>query len=142
MNATDWIVVAGGIAAIVWVNWYFLFAERSAVTVAATAVSAAGEATSASTIAEVAVTVRGGYNPATIRVATGQPVRLVFDRQETSSCSEEVVFPDFGIRRFLPAGTKTTIEVTPTKPGRYEFACGMGMLHGVLIAEGESNERD
>ena len=33
----------------------------------------------------------------------GRPVRLVFDRQETSGCSEEVVFGDFGIRRYLPA---------------------------------------
>ena len=28
MTATDWIVVVGGIAAIVWVNWYFFLAER------------------------------------------------------------------------------------------------------------------
>ncbi len=28
MLALDWIIIAGGIAAIVWVNWYFLFAER------------------------------------------------------------------------------------------------------------------
>jgi hypothetical protein len=26
VNALDWIVVAGGIAAISWVNWYFLWA--------------------------------------------------------------------------------------------------------------------
>jgi hypothetical protein len=30
MNAVDWIVVAGGIAAIAWVNWYFFFAEKRA----------------------------------------------------------------------------------------------------------------
>ena len=28
METLDWIVIAGGIAAIVWVNWYFLFAGR------------------------------------------------------------------------------------------------------------------
>lgn len=28
MVALDWIIVAAGIAAIAWVNWYFLFAER------------------------------------------------------------------------------------------------------------------
>jgi plastocyanin domain-containing protein len=79
--------------------------------------------------------VRGGYSPSAIRVRAGEPVRLVFDRQETSSCSEEIVFPDFGIRRFLPAGEKTTIEITPPSAGRYEFMCGMSMLHGVVIAE-------
>jgi len=131
MTATDWIVVVGGIAAIVWVNWYFFLAERSA----AVAMPGAKGPSGSSAVPEVKVTVHGGYDPATIRVAAGRPVRLIFDRQETSSCSEEVVFPDFGIRRFLPTGTKTTIEVTPPKPGRYEFACGMGMLHGALVAE-------
>jgi hypothetical protein len=29
MNTTDLLVIVGGIAAIVWVNWYFFFAGRS-----------------------------------------------------------------------------------------------------------------
>lgn len=132
MSTTNWIVVVGGIAAIVWVNWYFFLAERSSAVVAP---DGAATGTDSQAIAEIPVVVHGGYDPATIRVAAGRPVRLVFDRQETSSCSEEVVFPDFGIRRFLPTGQKVAIEVTPPKPGRYEFACGMGMLHGALVAE-------
>lgn len=28
MSGTDWLVVAGAVAAIIWVNWYFFFAER------------------------------------------------------------------------------------------------------------------
>ncbi|MFL5576027.1 MAG: hypothetical protein ACJ79S_08675 [Gemmatimonadaceae bacterium] len=28
MGATDWLVIAGGIAAILWVNWYFFLAQR------------------------------------------------------------------------------------------------------------------
>jgi len=135
MNATDWIVVSGGIAAIVWVNWYFFLAERSAVVVAPGVRGAMnGAGSEAPSIAEVPIVVHGGYEPATIRVTAGEPVRLVFDRQETSSCSEEIVFPDFGIRRFLPMGQKVAIEVTPPKAGRYEFTCGMGMLHGALVA--------
>ena len=130
MNATNWIVVAGGIAAIAWVNWYFFLAERGTA-VAGPPVAGGG----AEGIPEVPVVVHGGYDPATIRVTAGRPVRLVFDRQETSSCSEEIVFPDFGIRRFLPTGQKVAIEVTPPRAGRYEFACGMGMLHGALVAE-------
>ena len=130
MGATDWIVVVGGIAAIVWVNWYFFLAERGTAVAAAPASGGAD-----AKIPEVPVVVHGGYDPATIRVTAGQPVRLVFDRQETSSCSEEIVFPDFGIRRFLPTGQKVAIELTPPRAGRYEFACGMGMLHGALVAE-------
>ena len=38
-----------------------------------------------------------------IEVPRGSRVRLIFDRQEDNPCSEEVVVPDFGIRRDLPA---------------------------------------
>lgn len=37
MNATDWIVIAAGVAAIAWVNWYFFLAGRQAATATATA---------------------------------------------------------------------------------------------------------
>ncbi len=29
MTAVEWLVVMAGIAAIVWVNWYFFFAQRT-----------------------------------------------------------------------------------------------------------------
>lgn len=122
---TDWLLITAGAAAIAWVNWYFFLAERST----ASAASVAGGAQ------EIAIVVRGGYEPSTVRVKAGAPVRLVFDRQETSGCSEEIVFGDFGIRRFLPAHQKTTIELTPRAPGTYEFTCGMSMLRGKLVAE-------
>lgn len=31
MSPIDWVVVAAGIAAIAWVNWYFFLAERGSV---------------------------------------------------------------------------------------------------------------
>jgi plastocyanin domain-containing protein len=83
---------------------------------------------------EVTIIVDGGYAPKAVRVAAGKAVRLVFDRRDNSSCSEEVVFPDFGIRKFLPTGEKTVIEITPPAPGQYDFMCGMSMLRGKLIA--------
>ena len=139
MSATDWIVLLAGVAAIAWVNWYFFLAERSAVTVGASMPHASATGVMASAKPEVNIVVRGGYDPGTIRVPAGRPVRLVFNREDTSSCSEEIVIPDFNIRRFLPTGVKVVIEVTPPAPGRYEFHCGMGMLHGALIAgEGEA----
>ena len=127
MGSTDWIVIAAGLGAIAWVNWYFFLAQRG--------MTAAVATTGGGGIQEVRITVHGGYEPATIRVSAGKPVRLVFDRQETSSCSEEVVFPSFGVRKFLPAFQTTAFEVTPPSPGTYAFTCGMGMLHGTLVAE-------
>ena len=128
IRGIDGIVIAAGAAAIGWVNWYFFVAGRSPAPVVTAPTSGAGPQ-------EQVVTVDGGYSPAVLRVKAGRPVRLVFDRRDTGSCSEEVVFPDFGIRRFLPTGQKTVIEVTPPKAGRYEFTCGMSMLRGALVAE-------
>jgi len=124
MTAADWTVVAAGIALIGWINWYFFLARPRAV--------AAGLAGG---VQEVRVVVEGGYQPADIRVSAGTPVRLLFDRRETSPCSEEVVLSDFGIKRFLPTGQTTAVEFVPTKPGRFEFTCGMSMLRGRITVD-------
>ena len=125
LDTLDALVIAGALAAIAWVIWYFFLAGQPAVV----ADAAAGGRQ------EVTIVVRGGYDPATVRVKAGAPVRLVFDRQETSGCSEEIVFPDFGVRKYLPANEQTVIELTPPRAGAYEFTCGMSMLRGKLIAE-------
>ena len=125
MAASDWIVVTAAAAAILWVNWYFFFAERA---------SASAQMTSGGA-QEVAITVKGGYTPAVIHAKAGTPLRLVFDRQETSSCSDEIVIGDFDIRKFLPAFQKTVVELVPDRTGRFDFTCGMGMLHGTLVVE-------
>ena len=130
MGIDGWFVLLAGVAGIAWVNWYFFFAGRGSV---AAAVGAGG-------VQEVTVTVRGGYEPAELRVRAGAPVRLLFDRQETSGCSEEVVLPDFGIRRFLPAHDRTVVEFTPDGPGSYDFMCGMSMLRGKIIVEPDGGD--
>ena len=119
------LVLLGGAAAIVWVKWYFFFARRAG----------AAASSNPSGTQEMLITVAGGYTPDLVRVAAGRPVRLVFDRRETNSCSEEIVIPDFGIRRFLPPGARTAVEFTPDGPGVHDFTCGMGMLHGKVIVE-------
>lgn len=128
MTLSEWLVLFGGIAAIVWVNWYFFFASAGG--------SAAADVHDG--VQEITVAVRGGYEPRSIKVRPNRPVRLLFDRQETSGCSEEVVLGDFGIRRFLPPYEKTAVEFTPTESGAFEFTCGMGMLRGQIIVEEES----
>lgn len=130
IDATDWVVIAAGLAAIAWVNWYFFVAGRAPVAATVRAGIDVGAGAQ-----EQVITVDGGYSPAVVKVKAGRPVRLVFDRKDSGSCSEEVVFPDFNVRRFLPTGARTVIEVTPPKAGRYEFTCGMSMLRGALVAE-------
>lgn len=125
MTGSEWGVLAGGLATISALNWWFFLAEADSATAAA----------GTSGVQEVTILVSGGYAPATVLVRAGQTVRLLFDRQESDSCSEEVVFPDFGVRQFLPAFQQTVLEVRPEKPGTYEFTCGMSMLRGRIIAE-------
>lgn len=107
-----------------FVLWYF-FGERESV--AATV----GE----SGVQEIKITVKGGYSPDVIVVRKGLPVRLDFYRDETASCSEEVIFGDFSIARHLPAYQTTQIEFTPDKAGEFTFTCGMNMLRGRLIVQ-------
>jgi plastocyanin domain-containing protein len=124
MDTPQIIVTVTGIAAIVFVLWYFFGARERTLA----AVDASGVQT-------VRVTVKGGYDPDTIVVQQGRPVRLEFFRDETSSCSEEVVFGDFGIARKLPAHQITAIELTPDRTGAFTFTCGMNMMRGQLIVE-------
>ena len=124
MDAVEVGVVVGGAAAIAFVLWYF-FGEREGVA------ASAGEGG----VQEINITVKGGYSPDVIVVREGAPVRLNFYRDETASCSEQVVFGDFRIARDLPAFRTTPVEFTPETPGEFTFTCGMNMMRGKLIVQ-------
>jgi Cu+-exporting ATPase len=81
---------------------------------------------------EITIVVDGGYAPDLIVARRGVPLRLVFDRRDASPCTDEVVLPDFRIRRSLPTGAKTSIDITPAREGEFSFSCGMNMLHGKI----------
>lgn len=125
MSQVQILVILSGIILTVLIAWYFWFAPK-AQTRAAISESGAQE---------VAVTVKGGYTPDVIVVKAGRPVRLIFTRQESSACSEKVLFPDFNQNALLPEGEQVTLEFTPAKAGEYGFQCQMGMLRGKLIVE-------
>ena len=81
------------------------------------------------------VVVKGGYTPDVIVVKRNVPVELDFYRDETNSCTEQVIFGDFGISRMLPAFKTTQIQFTPDRAGTFTFNCGMNMVRGKLIVE-------
>ena len=87
------------------------------------------------TLPTTLIRVHGDYSPNTIYARAGEPLRLVFRREETATCSERVIFPDFGKSAMLPPYQDVTIELEPEAAGEYEFTCQMGMLHGRLIVE-------
>ena len=123
MGAVEIAVLVGGVASVAALAWYF-FAPKTAQTAAVRG-----------GVQEVDIEVKGGYSPDLVKVKAGTPVRLIFDRQDNSGCTERVVFPDFNVGRSLAAFAKTPIEFTPTEPGEYAWACGMNMLHGKVIVE-------
>lgn len=133
MTGIEWSVLAGTAAAIALVNWWFFAAGRTVA--AAVAVVPAAMPGGAPAVPEVVIVVDGGYAPNTVRAKAGQPLRLVFDRRDDSSCSEEVVIPALGVRTYLPTGERTAITVTPTEAGRIPFTCGMGMLRGTILVD-------
>ena len=82
--------------------------------------------------ASVRIVVRGGFNPHTVALRSGQPHRLIFRREETFACSEELVFPTIGHSVTLPAFEDVAVELPPLAPGSYAFTCGRAAMHGGL----------
>ncbi len=113
------IVIIAGVSLIAFIYWFFLMKKEKAVT--------AGDS--------MDVMVKGGYSPDTIILAKGKKTTLRFTRRDPSSCLEEVVVPEFKIRKFLPLNETVSIELKPEKAGEYEFVCGMNMFHGKLIVK-------
>jgi plastocyanin domain-containing protein len=124
MTVADAGVLLGAVILSGLVVWFFFFSAKKG-----TRLAGSGG------VQEAEIVVKGGYTPDVLVVKAGRPVRLTFLRQETASCSEMVLFPDFKKSAKLPPGERVPVEFTPEKPGEYDFQCQMGMLHGKIIAE-------
>jgi len=74
-----------------------------------------------------------GFDPAVIDAKAGQRMKLAFFRPNAANCAREVVFPSLGIRKDLPPGETTVVDITPRQTGPLAFQCGMNMLKGQLI---------
>ena len=123
MTLIDIVVIAAGVALIAFLLWFFFGPKKGKA-----AVIQAG-------VQEATIRVEGAYQPNVVTVKAGVPVRLRFDRQEATDCSNRVVLPDFGISRALPAFAITNVEFTPEAPGAYPFACAMNMYRGTVVVE-------
>lgn len=111
------IVTISGVAGIIFVYWFFLMKKGKEVAVSG----------------QVDIVVEGGYSPEVISIPKGKTTKISFMRKDPSSCLEEVVLPDFKVRKYLPLNQKVTIEIKPDKTGEYNFSCGMNMFHGKII---------
>jgi plastocyanin domain-containing protein len=83
---------------------------------------------------ELSVTDKG-FEPDSITVKKGEPLHLVVTRKTDQTCATSIDIKDAGIRKDLPLNKAVAIDFTPEKAGQIRYACGMGMLAGVLLVE-------
>jgi len=115
------LVVVGSILGIIFTYWFFLMKKEDKTFVA--------------NKNSVEIIVKGGYSPEIISIPNGETTTLNFTRLDSSSCLEEVVIPDFKIRKYLPINRKVSIPITPKEEGEHEISCGMNMFHGKIIVK-------
>jgi membrane fusion protein, heavy metal efflux system len=146
----DDVEVVGGLHAgdrVVTTGSFSLRAERERLglrtTKAATATAttqrtepdAAGRPSQPETQTERISVTEQGYEPSTIRVKAGRPLKLIFVRTSDKVCGTEVLFPSMNLKRTLPLNQPVEIEFTPSTNGDITFVCDMNMLKGTIIVQ-------
>lgn len=108
------VITAVGSLIVIFIYWFFFGKKEEA--------AAAGE--------KLNILVDGGYKPNIIRVRQGKPVTLIFLRKDTNPCLEELIFPDYKIKEYLPLNKPVSVTLSPPHPKESVFHCGMNMFHG------------
>jgi plastocyanin domain-containing protein len=83
---------------------------------------------------ELSVTHKG-FEPSNVTVKKGEPVHLVVTRKTDNTCATSIDIKDVGIHKDLPLNQAVAIDFTPDKTGEIRYACGMGMMGGVLLVQ-------
>ncbi|HTK03476.1 MAG TPA: cupredoxin domain-containing protein [Alphaproteobacteria bacterium] len=112
-------VIFGGLGLIGFI-WWFFFGKNDTAVVAGDVID---------------ILVDGGYKPENIKIKKGRVTKLIFKRTDPNSCLEEIVIPDFKIKKYLPLNQKIEINLAPEKEGIYQIHCGMNMFHGKVVVE-------
>lgn len=76
-----------------------------------------------------------GFVPADIKIKKGELTHLVITRRTDQTCAKQIVIPDYGLSADLPLNVPVTLSLTPKGAGEIRYACGMGMLRGVLSVQ-------
>lgn len=113
------IVSISGVITIVGIYWFFFGKKERKVTMKGSDHS-------------ITINVEGGYSPSHIQIPQGKKSTLIFVRKDTNSCLEELILPDFKIKKYLPMHTPVTVTLEPKRLGSFDFHCGMNMFHGTI----------
>lgn len=73
-----------------------------------------------------------GYSPDYIKVKAEVPVQLTLQTKDTYSCASSFILKAFDIKVQLGPNDSKTVSFIPTKKGKYQFTCSMGMYTGTL----------
>ena len=84
---------------------------------------------------EIKIIVDGGYKPASIKIKKDKTTTLMITRKDQNSCLEDIILPDFRIKKYLPLNKEVEIRISPKDKGEFPFHCGMNMYHGKIIVE-------
>lgn len=109
------LVTITGILSIVGIYWFFFGKKEEAMEASDTWM----------------ITVDGGYKPNIIKIPKDKPATLTFIRKDANSCLEEVVFPDYKIKEYLPLN-KEVVILLPSPHKSSSFHCSMSMFHGKI----------
>lgn len=83
---------------------------------------------------KIRILVKGGvYSPSRIEISSEKEITLEFLRQDSSACSESVLFNALDVQKTLPLNKPVQINLGHLKPGTYLFSCPMKMYLGELI---------
>lgn len=84
-----------------------------------------------SQVARIDIT-QSGYNPTYIQLQKDIPTKLQLNANGVYTCALAFRAPGLGLSQDLPPTGSTELSFTPTKPGRYNFSCSMGMYRGTI----------
>lgn len=126
MNALDVVVAVLGGALIATELWFFLAPKKP---------PPRSSAPKGGGVQEVRVRIQHGFDPDTVFVEAGRPVRLLFLREETAECSGRLEVPHFGLVQEIPPFVSTAVQFTPNEPGDYVFRCADQGPQGRVVAQ-------
>jgi|SRR3990167_1220590 len=111
------IVTISGVIIIAIIYWFFFGKKEEAV----------------SAFRGLEIIVDGGYKPQVIEIEKDKKTELTFIRKDATSCLEEIIFPDYRIRQYLPLNKPVKITLNPPHSRVSEFHCGMNMYKGKVV---------
>jgi len=112
-----------------WTKWMCTTAA-----IAALAGCASGGGTQGPREVRIAVT-ENGFEPATVEIPKNEAVTLLVTRKTDQTCATEMVFAETGQRYELPKDQVVRIELPAGQPDTLNYACGMNMYKGAIVAK-------